>query len=380
MSKDAVSQAIVYLFEQEMFYAEIVANMRRIASKDVPVAGVCIKDYIELHINVEAFEKYTIPERAAILKHECEHVLRDHISRCKELAPDVYKSTDDMAGNVVNHMKYRSINIAADCAVNSGLTNLPKNAILPKQFDLVTGETLEWYLENLKDNEKAKDLMEFDGHKLWDESEGMKEVIKEKIRQVVQKAASKTRAAGRMTADNELSVSAFNAPSVDWRQQLKRFVARSIESSLESSKKKRNRRYGIAYPGYVKTEDLHIGVAIDTSGSVSDESLTQFMVEIEQIAKYAKITIVEADSEVKNHYEFKPQKTYSVKGRGGTAYQPAFTWFTDNTDIDALVYFGDMDISDKVKKPKYPVLWAIVGNQPPPADFGKEIRIVTEKL
>src|ERR1019366_4104035 len=362
--KDSVSQAIVYLFEKEMFYAEIIGSMKRVLGNKVPVAGVCIKDSIELHINPETFCKYSIPERAAILKHECEHILREHIFRMRELMPDVYsEGKKELAQDIINSQKHKVAIIAADCAVNSGLTQLPENCIHAEQFGLKDHETLEWYLEQLKDNKKMQQTNEFDDHSIWNESEGAKEILKEKVGQAVQQAANKARAAGRMTAENELAVSAFNKPSINWREQLKRFVARSIETSVESSKKKRNRRYGIMFPGEVKIEDLHIGVAIDTSGSVSDESIKQFMSEIGNIAKYAKVTVVEADSDIKNHYEFKPNKTYNVKGRGGTAYQPAFDWFTKNTQIDALIYFGDMDSSDQPTKPKFPVLWAIVGTQ-----------------
>jgi predicted metal-dependent peptidase len=372
---DIVSQAIIYLFEKEMFYAELIASMRRRSTTSIPIAGVCIREYIELHINMEWFATMTVEQRAAILKHECEHILRDHIPRAKELAPDVYGKQKDLIDGIINQQKHKTMNIAMDCAINYTVNNLPEGGMYPKTFDLPDGQTFEWYLEHMKDNDKAKDMMEFDDHSLWSESEGDKEVLKEKIKQAVNKAAEKTRAAGRMTSDNEFAVSQLNKSVVNWKAQLSRFVARTIETVLESSKKKRNRRYGIMYPGAVKIEELHIGVAIDTSGSVSDESLNQFMAEIGNIARYAKVTVVEADSEVKNHYTFDPKKKYKVKGRGGTAYQPAFTWFTDETDVDAVIYFGDMDISDKVSKPKYPVLWAIVGNQDPPADFGSQIRI-----
>lgn len=220
--------------------------------------------------------------------------------------------------------------------------------------------------------------MNFDEHVIWGESEGEKEILKEKVRQAVNKAAERTRSAGRMTADNELAVNQLNKSLVNWKDQLKRFVARTITSHIESSKKKRNRRYGIMFPGTIKVEDLHIGVAMDTSGSISDNELTQFLSEISQIAKYAKVTVVEADTTVKNSYIFKPNKTYKVKGRGGTAYQPAFDWFNKMKDqVDGVIYFGDMDCFDTeaIHKPKYPVLWAIVGNQRKPADFGNEIRI-----
>jgi len=376
--KDAVSQAIVALFDKEMFYAEVIAGMRRINNPHIPVAGVCIKDQIELHINIPIFAAHSLTERTAILKHECEHILRNHIVRIREIAPDVYKKDGDEIDSFINGAKHKVLNIAADCAVNSHVRGLPENCILPNLFELPDNQTVEWYLENLKDNEKLKELTEYDDHSLWDESEGSKEILKEKIRQAVNSAAIRTRAAGRMTHDDELFVSELNKSVVNWREQLKRFVAKTIESRLELSKKKRNRRYGVMFPGHAKVEDLHVGVAIDTSGSVSDAALTQFMSEINAISKYAKITIVEADSEVKDAYIYDPKKKYTIKGRGGTAYQPAFDYFTENTDVDAVIYFGDMDTSDVVIKPKYPVLWAIVGHSKPPADFGSQIRIICE--
>jgi predicted metal-dependent peptidase len=375
---DVISQAIVELFETERFYAELIAQMRRTTTNRIPTAGVRIKDKIELFINPEFFQSLMPKKRVAILKHECEHIMRDHIGRAKELAPEIFEKEKNAESSILNSMKHKGLNISMDCAINGIMKDLPEDGIFPSMFDLPNGETTEWYLHKLKDNEKMKNLMKFDDHDIWSESEGDKEIIKEKIRQAMNKAAQKTRAAGLMTAEHESLVAAMNSESrVNWKQQLRRFVANSMEVKIESSRKKRNRRYGIKIPGYVKTEELHIGVAIDTSGSVSNEALSQFMKEIEQIAKYAKVTVVEADAEVKNSYVFKPKKEYNISGRGGTAYQPAFDFFNKEKDIDALIYFGDMDSADQPSKPKYPVLWAIVGNQQPPGDFGAQIRIVT---
>lgn len=378
-NKNAVSQAIVSLFENERFYAELICNMRRFISNKVPTAGVCIKDQIELHINPAFFESLKLEERVAILKHECEHILRDHIGRAKELAPEIYDNQEKkLEDSILNSMKHKTLNISMDCAINGIMKDLPKQGVFPKQFDLENGQTMEWYLAELKNNEKAKECMEFDGHELWSESEGDKEILKEKIRQTVNKAAKATRAAGKMTADQELLVSELNKSVIDWRQQLKRFAARTLDTVIDTSKKKRNRRYGIMFPGTVKTESLHIGVAIDTSGSVSDESLKQFMSEIGTIAKYAKVTVIEADTEIKNAYEYDPKKKYKIAGRGGTAYKPAFDYFNDKKNaVDAMIYFGDGDCFDTeaLVKPKYPLLWALVGQQAPPADFGAVIRV-----
>lgn len=375
----SISQAIVRLLEKEMFYGELISQMRRIVDNKFPVvAGVCIKDNIELHINEKRFNELPLNERTGVLKHECEHILRDHIGRMKELCPEVFKKTEEIAENIIKNQKFKAMNIAADLAINGQIQDIPEWACFPKNFDLPNGETTEWYLEQLKDNEKMKDCNEFDCHSIWGESDENKETLKEKIRQAINKAAKKTRAAGRMTAEHELIVSTFNTNTLNWKQQLARFAARSLSAKVEDSRKKRNRRYGIKVPGSVKTEELHIGVAIDTSGSVSDRSLQQFMAEIEKMSRYAKITVVEADSEIKNAYEFKKKKEYALSGRGGTAYQPAFDYFNKIKDIDGVVYFGDMDSSDTPKKPKYKVLWAIIGTQTPPASFGGKIYITED--
>lgn len=377
---DIVTQAIINLYEEERFYAELVATMDRIITDKIPTAGVCIRDNIELHINPEFFASLPPAERVGVLKHECEHILRSHISRMKDYDPSIYAKTDETSKNIINSMKHRSLNIAADLAINGLMKGIPESGMFPEKFDLPKGETFEWYIEKLKDNEKMKEMGEgeFDDHSIWGDSEGIEEIIKGKIAKAVKDAAAKTRAAGQMTAENELAVYKFAAETVNWKAQLRRFVARSIETVLDSSKKKRNRRYGIMYPGTIKTEVLHIGIAMDTSGSVSNEALNQFMAEIHAISKQGvKLTVVEADSEIKNAYEYNPKKAYKVAGRGGTAYKPAFDYFNELKTIDGMIYFGDMDAFDTetLKKPKYGVLWAIVGDQNPPANFGQQIRI-----
>lgn len=404
-NSEKIADAIIALLESERFYGEIICGMRRELSKQMPTAGICIKDVVELHINPDFFCNLKLEEQVAVLKHECEHILRDHIARFKELAPEIYaakaKATDlegqidNAADNIINNQKHKVFNIAADCAINYSLPNLPKGGMYPEMFKLKNGKTMEWYANELKDNKELQKMQkkgqgsgegsgegapDGQGHELWLDSDDNKETLKEKIRQAVNNAAKRTRSAGHMTAEHELLVSKLNASqTINWREQLKRFAARAIETKRESSKKKRNRRYGIAIPGDVKIEQLHVGVAIDTSGSVSDASLNQFLAEIEKMSRYAHIHVIEADSEIKNSYDFNPKKTYNFKGRGGTAYQPAFDFYNKySPKIDCVIYFGDMDSSDSPKKPKYPVLWAVVGNQKSPAEFGSRIQVVVD--
>lgn len=143
-TNDSISQAIIRLFEREMFYAEIVTQMRRIISRDLPTpAGVCIRDHIELHINpdgfttpeghkIPGFNSLTIDERAAVLKHECEHILRDHINRAKEVAPDVFGKKKDHVDGIIAQMKHKAMNISMDCAINPGIEYIPDWGCFPR--------------------------------------------------------------------------------------------------------------------------------------------------------------------------------------------------------------------------------------------------------
>ena len=374
---DVLTNAIIKLYQSDRFYAELILNMDKKLTKSIPTAGVCIKDKVELYVNPDYFNSIPLEEQVAVLKHECAHILNDHIPRSKILAPEAYTKPVDGIDSIINSMKHRAINVAADAAINPGIPSIPKESVFPKLFDLPDGHTMEDYFGALRKQEReGKDpfgYTKFDDHSLWAESDGDYETLREKIKQHVKTAVA---SAGPLSHNNQLLVDRLLYKPKDWKSDLKRFASHSMNIVLESSKKKRNRRYGIQYPGTVKRELLHIGVALDTSGSINDETLGQFMAEIGNIAKYAIVTVVEADSEVKNAYVFDPKKTYTVSGRGGTAFAPALTYLTDQ-DVDGIIYLTDGDNydSEDVKQPKVPVLWALIGNQEKPFPWGSETRI-----
>jgi predicted metal-dependent peptidase len=124
---------------------------------------------------------------------------------------------------------------------------------------------------------------------------------------------------------------------------------------------------------------MHLACAIDTSGSMPTEALCQIWAELDRIHKNGvEITVIEADCQIHRVYKFDPKVPANVAGRGGTAYQPALDKAAE-LDVDGLIYFGDMDSADRPKKPKYPVLWAIYGNQKPPGNFGMSTKIEIKK-
>ena len=84
-------------------------------------------------------------------------------------------------------------------------------------------------------------------------------------------------------------------------------------------------------------------MAVDTSGSVNDNELSDFFSEITYIYKAgARITILECDARISANYEYTGKWTGKVHGRGGTDFQPVIDYYRKNIkDYAALVYFTD---------------------------------------
>ena len=101
-------------------------------------------------------------------------------------------------------------------------------------------------------------------------------------------------------------------------------------------------------------------LAIDTSGSVSDSELKEFMGEIHHIYKCGvDITIIQCDTTIKSIEPYTGKHEINVRGRGGTEFDPVIEYFNANLrKYTSLVYFTDGECYADVK-PKGNTLWVL---------------------
>jgi predicted metal-dependent peptidase len=98
------------------------------------------------------------------------------------------------------------------------------------------------------------------------------------------------------------------------------------------------------------------------------------------------LTIIECDTEVQQVYKYEPHSKFSVKGRGGTSFNPAFEevnsqeFKAEHGRIDGLVYLTDGDNYDakEVVQPDFPVLWALLPKCSVRYDWGYVTHIEVE--
>jgi predicted metal-dependent peptidase len=102
-------------------------------------------------------------------------------------------------------------------------------------------------------------------------------------------------------------------------------------------------------------------LGIDTSGSVSDDELREFMTEIHHIHKTGvDVTIIQCDTAIVSIKEYKGKYDgIKIGGRGGTSFDPVIDYFNANLKkYTSLVYFTDGEAWTDLK-PKAPTLWVL---------------------
>ena len=88
-------------------------------------------------------------------------------------------------------------------------------------------------------------------------------------------------------------------------------------------------------------------VAIDTSGSMSNETLERIMTEIFDIigSRMCEVTVIECDAKIQRVYKARSVKdiSYDICGRGGTSFIPVIEYINNHRQFrDAiLIYFTD---------------------------------------
>jgi predicted metal-dependent peptidase len=389
-----LQQAISSLIYAEPFYGHLISKMRISKSDKIPSAGVSITDKINLMYNEAWIESLELIDVVKVLKHECGHILQEHIIRAKQIG----------ATNAELHKRF---NLATDATINlhdlvptvekiGGVTVNSLNEKLKAMVDeanakdkgkrtfapMEEGQMAEYYYNKINEfAEENKDILPegdgmgetMDDHSTWEESSGNEEMQKEVAKQAVNESVKSCGGIGSVPGEIAALVAELNKSQVNWKKQLRQFFVNTLKSTRIATRKRRNRRYGILQPGHKKKPELHLGLCVDTSGSVSDEELAMFWEEMKAIYSCGvKITVIEADCAVQNVYEFEGKKTPEFRGRGGTSYNPAIKKAVE-LKVDGILYCGDFDTADIPENPKKPFLWVGVRNSPPPADFGTVI-------
>jgi len=197
----------------------------------------------------------------------------------------------------------------------------------------------------------------------------------------VSQAREMARQAGKMPGDLDRDIDGALEPRVDWREKLRHFVTSTLKDDYSWRRPRLTHLSSdLVLPSLYGEGCGRIAVAIDTSGSISDDILQQFMSEIRSIVADVKpeaieVMAVDADVQWSAVFENSDEVEVKPKGGGGTAFEPAFQHIEDRPPV-CFVYLTDLQGSFPAEAPEYPVLW--VATEPGEVPFGETVPIYKE--
>lgn len=205
-------------------------------------------------------------------------------------------------------------------------------------------------------------------------------------RKVFVQAKENAKMKGNLPAGIERRCEELFQERINWKSILYRHISQTIPFDYTWQRpSRRSESIGVYLPR-TKKESIDIIVSIDTSASISDNELTEFLSEMKGIAdsfQLVNMTVVVCDMEIHHTLELKnanPRdiQNLTTKGGGGTSHEPVFRWIEENKpNARLLIAFTD-GMSDFPEKPRQlKTIWALSGNhiQPDRIPFGKTIVI-----
>jgi predicted metal-dependent peptidase len=404
------------LMWKEPFYGFFLIMLNKVWNLQVPTAGVS-KNGInyQLSINEKFWNNLSENHKLGLLKHELLHIAYFHLSmyfnfpdkKLANIAMDMEinqyidntwlpggeftkEEFDALKETVLAEIEQAKQNNATQDELEKIAEKLPPRGIMIDDYEeLALDKTAgcRYYYEKLKQAKEKKEKSGSSGcsnfdqlcdqmdngdlslpdHSTWEEFENLPEaeqkLIETQLGRLLGEAAEQTlKKRGTVPGNVEQfleKIAKLEPPKFNWRGYIRRFTGISTKVFTKKLRRKENRRYS-DNPGLRIKMKQHMLLAIDTSGSVSNSELMEFMNEIEHIHKCGvDITVIQCDTSIRSIEPFKPKQDFKVHGRGGTEFDPVLEYYNANTKkYTSLVYFTDGECNADVK-PKAPVLWVL---------------------
>jgi predicted metal-dependent peptidase len=150
-------------------------------------------------------------------------------------------------------------------------------------------------------------------------------------------------------------------PKVPWKRLLRLFAGRGSRTILKTSRLRESTRFP-GEPGTRIKRLQKVVVAIDTSGSITEENLSEFLTEINGIVRAgADVTLIQCDCEISSVAPYRRSNRPVFKGGGGTDFDPVMRWLKQNRHdrFGGCIYLTDGCASKPTVDPSCPVLWVL---------------------
>jgi len=324
--------------------------------------------------------------------HEVLHCVYDHFGRRGERDHQLWNIANDYCvnGDLKKH-KVGDFITSVPCLYDAKYEGMSSEEVYDILYENAEKLDLNGLLDKIIDEHMDGDE-EGDGNSVGNrdgdkEGKGRPKLTEEeraKIRDEIKEAvlsAAQTCDAGNLPAGVKRLIQNLTEPVLNWRELLRMQLESTIKSDYSWMRASRKGwDMDAIMPGMKKTDAIDIAVAIDTSGSISEEQARDFLSEIKGIMESFdsyNIHVFTFDTETYNPQVYTSDnleniEDYDVQGGGGTEFTAIFRYLKDaEIEPKKLVVFTDGFPFGSWGDPNYcDTVWIIHSNPNPDPPFG----------
>ena len=378
-AREKLVTARIGLLLKAPFFGQLATRMTLTNADDW--CGTAATDGRKFYYNSEFVNKMPLKQLEFLCGHEILHAVYDHMGRRGDRDPKIS-------------------NIAADYCVNGDLVEQrigEKISVVPILFDTkFKGWAYEEVYDYLQENADKMNLSELaklvldehldgegdgDGDGDGNEQDGNgrprlskedRDAIRDEIRGAVISAANAA-GAGNLPAGVKRLLKDLTSPVIGWKELLQQQIQSTVKNDFTFQRPNRKGWHMDAImPGLKPGDMIDICIAMDQSGSISEEDSKAFLSEIKGIMEAFdeyKITLWCFDTEIYNVQTFTSDNiedimAYEPMGGGGTDFMANWEFMKEeNIEPKKFIMFTDgMPFGEWGDEQYCETVWIIKGN------------------
>ena len=352
-AEQALSKAKIRMMMRQdaVFLTTVCLSLKQTITDTVPTAAT---NGLTLLFNPDFLLSLTIDEQVFVLLHETLHAALTHPSRAKGRDAALWNEACDYVVNSV-------------LIDDMGMTMPKCKGLYDTQYKGLSVEEIYIMLQKNPDKQSKPNGLGQDLSVPESPTEDVKAQMDDILVRASLQSKMANQKAGSIPGDLQIYIDKLLNPRLSWEQLLRRFM--NAFAKTDTSFNKPNRRY---FPDHIlPTQYGHaldeIAVAVDTSGSISEEEFQHFIAETHTILKRLKpkkISFIQFDHKLQGIDEVRTAADLmkvKFSGRGGTNIEPVIDWAAEHKPV-CLIIFTDGYFTHSEVDPKCPVLWVIHSN------------------
>lgn len=195
------------------------------------------------------------------------------------------------------------------------------------------------------------------------------EMLSQQWQQRMAGAAQQAEMAGRLSGTLQRLIDAQRQADLPWRMVLARHLSSTARDDYDF-RRPSSRRGDPALMPTLRSTQINLVVALDVSGSIRDEELSQYFAEINALKGQlrARVTVLACDAEIIDGFPLvfdvweNLELEHEVAGGGNTDFRPVFDYVAGlDTAPDAVLYFTDALGVFPDRAPDCAVIWLVKG-------------------